>query len=250
MTIMNGFGFPFTSSTVAMLKLATKFLPTPQAFDNAYRAGICGVEFWLDRQVLADWTSVLAMARGFPFYYVLHFPNQPDLEAEALTNAVSLYRGLGCQAMVIHEPQYDRYAEAILGLDASVRLAMENHGLDREGFERWAQRNRWLTLDVEHLWKYTLGDVPLDKLLEALEVFLGNHGEKLRHVHLPGYVPGGKEHNAMHHGAVMAAPVLTALARGGFSGLVVSEAALEQQDLGSLLEDVTFFEDWLKRRPW
>lgn len=228
-----------------MFTLATKFLPDNlQAFDTAHQVGIRGVEFWLDDGLLADWKTILSMANGYPFRYALHFPNEGVLQADTLRNAVCLYNGLKCRAMVIHQPMYDQYADDLLGLDPSLHLAVENHGLDKAGFSRWAEQNRWLTLDVEHLWMYTLDDTSLENLLAYLDQFLSRHGRQLRHVHLPGYRVGGKEHCPMYYSADMANGVLGLLADYGFSELVVSEADKEYQNHDDLSQDLAVFRSW------
>ena len=120
--------------------------------------------------------------------------------------------------MVIHQPMYDQYADGLLSIEPSLHLAVENHGCDVAGFDRWAEQSRWLTLDVEHLWMCTLQDAPLENLLACLGEFLSRHGKKLRHVHLPGYRVGGDEHRPMHYGGEMVSRVLGLLADCGFSG--------------------------------
>ena len=87
---------------------------------------------------------------------------------------------------------YDRYAEALLRLDPGVRLAVENHRLSPAGLIDWAEGNPGLALDIEHLWKFTLLDAPLGRLLDEVRAFLAHFGGKLRHVHLPGYWPGSR----------------------------------------------------------
>jgi hypothetical protein len=232
-----------------MLTLATKFRPDEtQAFNTAHRAGIAGVEFWLNAALLVNWASIAAMARKYPFRYVLHFPNDGVLDAAAVENVARLYNELNCRTMVIHRPMYDQYAKRLLTVAPSLRLAVENHGLDAAGFHRWAAENRWLTLDVEHVWMSTLRDAPLEDLLACLDQFLSQHGEKLCHVHLPGYQIGGREHRPMHYGAEMATAVLGLLTTYGYSELVVSEADTEYQILDELRQDVAMFENW--RRSW
>ncbi|MEZ6146924.1 MAG: histidinol-phosphatase [Planctomycetaceae bacterium] len=98
--------------------------------------------------------------------------------------------------------------------------------------------------DVEHLWKFTLQDAPLDVLLEVLDGFFGSHFDKIAHVHLPGYFPSEEEHRPMSSSPVAVRSVLSLLADYGFSGLVVSEADPEYQTLEGLREDVDFFHEW------
>ena len=121
---------------------------------------------------------------------------------------------------------------------------MENHRLSREGFREWGERNAGLTLDVEHLWMFTLKDAPLDELLEATRDCLARFGDKVRHVHLPGYWPGFAEHRPMYCSRELVFPVLSLLEEFGFGGLVVSEANEAYQNANDLAIDVLFVETW------
>ncbi len=227
-----------------MLRLATKFIPQVRHFETAYRAGFRCAEFWLDADLLCNWESVASLARDYPLQYALHFPNRGDLHEEAIAGAICLYEELDCTALVIHEPMRGRYQERLLQLNPSLRLAVENHNLDPAGFEDWALQNRWLTLDVEHLWYLTLKDAPLADLIEKLENFLQRFSDRLAHVHLPGYLPGYQEHRPMYCSREMVFAVLTLLEDYGFSGLVVSEADLEYQNRSELRMDTLLFDRW------
>jgi sugar phosphate isomerase/epimerase len=227
-----------------MLSLATKFLPERLAFETAVEAGFRAAEFWLDANLLAKGEEIAAVASRFPFRYALHFPNRGPVDNDALKSCVTLYRQLKCTAIVIHQPMFDRHGAALLEQDPDLDLAIENHVLDLPKFDGWADRSPGLTLDVEHLWKFTLHDAPLTTLLEHVERFLNRHAKKLQHVHLPGYVPGGEEHCPIHHSPEMAAEVLTRLTAHGFSKLVVSEADAPFQTAEFLVKDVEWFENW------
>lgn len=227
-----------------MLSLATKFLPERLAFETAAEAGFRAAEFWLDANLLEKGAEIAAVAGRFPFRYALHFPNHAPISPEALKACVSLYRQLKCTAIVIHQPMFDRYASVLREIDPEMDLAVENHVLDLPNFDRWADGNPGLTLDVEHLWKFTLCNAPLGDLLEKVDRFLERHAAKLQHVHLPGYVPGGEEHCPIHHSPQMATEVLTRLAEHGFSKLIVSEADQPFQTLEFLQQDVDWFEKW------
>jgi sugar phosphate isomerase/epimerase len=231
-----------------MLKLATKFRPHSTAFETARRAGFRCVEFWLDPHVLEQWPRVSALAQQYPFRYALHFPNRTDLSSASLRQTVQLYRELDCTALVIHQPMYEKYAEFLLRLEPALELAVENHRLDESSLLRWAQESPGLTLDVEHLWKFTLEDCSLDDLVDAVDRLLVRHVEKLQHVHLPGYWAGSDEHRPMHHAQPMVVPVLSLLADYGFSKLIVSEANEAYQNLDDLSRDVQLYESWLSQR--
>ena len=227
-----------------MFRLATKFCPIPEAFETARGAGFRAAEFWLSADVLSSWRHVLETARVHPLYYAVHFPNQRDLNAETVEQAVLLCRDLECTALVIHQPLFDLYEETLYRLEPKLPLAVENHQLNHLEFDRWAERNPGLTLDVEHLWKYTLKDGPLDELLATLEGFLTRFGDKLHHVHLPGYRIGAQEHGPMHVSPEMVTCVFTLLADYGFEELVVSEADEEFQNDADLRRDVALFRSW------
>jgi sugar phosphate isomerase/epimerase len=217
-----------------MLKLATKFLPRRLALETAYSAGFRYAELWLGPAILAEWQTVLELVRSYPNGYVLHFPNSLDLSLEMLEPIVALYRQLGCRCMVIHQPSYDKFREALLRLDPGLRLAVENHILSPDELVDWAEQNSGLTLDVEHLWKYTLRDTSLEKFREEVRVLFGRYGDKLLHIHAPGYFPGSKEHRPMYCSRDMVFPLLSLLAEARFEGFVVSEVDTEYQNVREL----------------
>jgi len=227
-----------------MLKVATKFAPRQPDFERAHRAGFRCAELWLDAAVLADWQAIAGLARGYPFAYAVHFPNRLEHAGPALEQAVQLYRALDCHSMVIHQPLFDRHHEELLRLGPALRLAVENHKLDPERFTQWAERNPGLALDVEHLWKFTVCDGPLDRLLQEVKAFLRRFADKLRHVHLPGYVPGFAEHRPMYCAREMVFGVLSLLAEFRFEGLIVSEVNPAYQTPNDLRMDVLLFDTW------
>ncbi len=230
-----------------MLRLATKFAPKPQTLEQAYRAGFRNAELWLDQNVLADWKTVLDLTRHYPNSYAMHFPNQLNLPSKSLEETVALYRSLGSRCLVIHQPMFDRYGETLLGLEPTLIPAIENLKLTPQAFNEWAEKNPGLALDVEHLWKFTLKDVPLAQLLEQVRAFLARFADKLRHVHLPGYWPGLAEHRPMYCAREMVFPVLSLLDEAHFEGLVVSEVEMEFQNLLELRMDVLLFDVWRER---
>src|SRR5206468_3381229 len=139
-----------------MIGIATKFAPTPEAFALAQEAGFRRAEFWTDAAVLARWQEVAALARAHPFDYAIHFPNRLDQSPATLEHTASLSRELDCAAVVIHQPHVDRHGPALLRIAPDLPLAVENHKLTPKEFDRWAEDNAGLALDVEHLWKFTL----------------------------------------------------------------------------------------------
>jgi hypothetical protein len=236
----------FKDFGVGMLSLATKFVAERSAFETAYGAGFRAAEFWLDANWLAKTESIASVAHDFSMRYALHFPNQGPLSHNLLQATADLYRRLDCTALVIHQPMFDRYAADLKKIDPDLHLAVENHVLDLAGVDRWAELSPGLTLDVEHLWKFTLQDAPLATLLEHVDRILGRYAGKLHHVHLPGYLPGREEHQPIHYSEQMASEVLTRLAAHGFSKLVVSESEVVFQTSEFLRKDVDFFERWAR----
>jgi sugar phosphate isomerase/epimerase len=227
-----------------MLKLATKFVPTRDAFEIAHRAGFRNAELWLDASVLADWKPIVPVARDYPFEYVLHFPNRTDLSPATLEQCVELYRALDSRCLVIHQPMCDKYHKTLTDLDRGLRLAVENHALTPDGLRDWAESNPGLTLDIEHLWMLTFRGNPLPHMLEELRQLLSRFASKLRHVHLPGYVPGFEEHRPMYCSREMVFAALSLLADVEFEGLVVSETREDFQNPNELRMDVLLFDVW------
>jgi hypothetical protein len=226
-----------------MLKLATKFAPTPTALETAYRAGFRYAEIYLDEAVLTRWQNIAELTRDYPLAYALHFPNRP-LPAAALEAAVALYQQLDCRCLVIHQPMFDRYHQTLLSLEPNLRLGIENHKLTPEGFTAWAERSPGLTLDVEHLWKFTVRDGPLSSLLDHLQGFLARFADKLLHVHLPGYWPGFVEHRPQYCSREMVFAVLNLLHKVRFAGLIVSEVNQPFQNPLELRMDTLLFDVW------
>lgn len=231
-----------------MFQLATKLKPSREGLEAAEQAGLSAVEFWTDASTLEGQAQLAALVGDFEFQVVVHFPNRGQLSHEHLSNAVQLYEALSCEAMVIHQPMFAKYGEDLLALSPSLRLGVENHRLSVEQFGLWAESNRWLTLDVEHLWKFTLGDCPLSELDAALKEFLAKFGHKLAHVHLPGYLPGCEEHRPMYCSRDMIMVVLSSLADAGFEGLVVSEVNAQFQNVHDMGMDVLLVDRWRQLR--
>jgi hypothetical protein len=232
-----------------MIALATKFAPSPHTFEAARQAGFRRAELWTDAGLLAHWKDVAPLARRYPFEYAIHFPNQRDLPAEVADHAAALYRALGARALVLHQPQYERHGPALVEQCPDIRLAVENGALTVDQFAAWALHNPGLALDVEHLWKFTLPEASLGRILTEVEAFLTRFAGKLHHVHLPGYLPGQAEHRPMYCSRDLVRGVWDLLERFKFDGLVVSEVAVEFQNIHDLTMDVMLLERWqLERR--
>ena len=231
-----------------MFALSTKFAPRRPQFEAAVAAGFRHAEFWLDAALLEDWEQVAALAGEYDMRYVLHFPNRRDLSDDHLRQFVELYRALGCQVSVIHSPMWREYAEAIRGYDSGLVLAVENHRFTPDELENWMETYEALTLDIEHLWKFTLNDAPLVELQQTLARLLATCGDRVRHIHLPGYYPGDEEHRPMYCSRDMVLMAFDQLAEIDYEGFVVAEANDEFQNAHELAMDRLLHAHWLTSR--
>jgi sugar phosphate isomerase/epimerase len=229
------------------MQLATKFKPDADApFQTALAAGLRCAELWTGPDVLDNWQAVVERARRFDLRYALHFPNRRDLTDAHLQNFVELYRALGCRSATIHQLEFDRYGATMQQSADDVCLAVENSHLDVPGFHRWAEANRYLTFDVEHVWFLTLPESHLDAVLEFIVDFLEKHAAKIRHVHMPGYTPGMPDHRPMHTSRMFVTRALTLLRHFGYDGFVVSEVDVQYQNIDDLQKDRVLFEQCMR----
>jgi sugar phosphate isomerase/epimerase len=230
-----------------MLKLATKFAPEPAAFEQAHRAGFANAELFLSETIVSNWEKIVSVARKYPLEYAVHCPNRYELSESTLQHVASLYQALGCGAVVVHQPHMDKFGSRLRELSPGIPLAVENHHLTIPEFDQWADRNPGLTLDVEHLWKFTLLDAPLDDLFKAVRRFLERWSGKLRHVHMPGYLPGNDEHRPMYCSRELVLGAFSLFAEFKFGGLIVSEVSTEFQNPFELEMDVLLFQRWQEK---
>lgn len=230
-----------------MLKIATKFAPEVPAFETAWKAGFRFAEFWLSTDLLKRVDTIVEQAKRYPLAYVPHLPNK-KVDKNAVERVIRLYRGLNCQAMVLHQPMMDAWGAAFAEQAPEMKLAVENHVLDEEQFWDWAEKNPGLNLDVEHLWLFTLKGATLNQVSETLARFLKKYKQKLNHVHLPGYIPGGDEHRPMYCSRDFVFMVWDQLHAAGYEQFVVSEVNGSYQTLQDLKMDLLLFERWRELR--
>ena len=81
-------------------------------------------------------------------------------------------------------------------------------------------------------------------LFTEVRRFLERHRTKLRHVHLPGYLPGYDEHRPQYCSRDMVLGVLSLLSEFEFEGLVVSEVDIAFQKAIDLRMDTLLFDRW------
>lgn len=231
-----------------MLKFSSRVPPDAQRLAMVHNAGFRRVEIFLTPKSIKEWKQIATAAENHDMTYGLHFPNRAPLSDKQLNKTIKLYHRLKCESMVIHQPMYRQYGKKMLEIDSELCLAVENHRLNPKSFWRWAKTYEHLTLDVEHLWKHTLKQSPFDDLLSMFKKFLKQHGSKLKRVHLPGYEPGGKEHQPLSYNPKLARKVFTALSKMDFQGMIVSETRPSMQNSKHLKNDIAMYERWEKDR--
>lgn len=233
-----------------MIRQATKFAPRSTApFLQAQEAGFQSVEFWLGPKLIDQWEDIVELADSFPFEYALHFPNRAELNTKQLENVVKLYHALSCSAMVIHQPMFDAYGDDLMAIDSSVRLGVENHFLDTDAkLREWAENSPRLTLDIEHLWLFTQPDASVKQLVQSVDLLFEEFGEKIIHIHLPGFLPGFKEHRPQYCSRGMVLKMFSLLADREYGGFVVSETASRYQNPEELMMDRLLYKRWLRKR--
>ena len=231
-----------------MLRLATKFRPVPSHFDTATAAGFRNAEFFLDRDVLDDPTGVIETAREYDLGYALHFPNKPELEVAHLEAVARLYDELSASAVVIHPHMLRQYGEQMRSVHSDIALAEETMRVAPDEFPEWLEAHDHVTLDVEHIWKFSLNDGPIEELFRLVESIFASHGDRVRHIHMPGYLPGYGEHRPMYTSREFCFGIFDILASNGYEHLVVSEVDLEFQNAAELRMDVLLFERWEQQR--
>ena len=231
-----------------MLKLATKFLPERPAFKQAYDAGFRNAELYLNAAVLACVDDVVEISRDFEMNFALHFPNKPELNETHLRNCCRLADELDVSAVVIHEPMFRRYAELLRAIDPKIPLAIENQRVPADRLAAWVHEQGSVTLDIEHIWKFSLHDAPIEELFALVQGVFKRASACIKHIHMPGYLPGPTEHRPMYTSREFCMGVFDILADHNFVGLVVSEVDMPFQNHFELRMDTLLFERWLDIR--
>lgn len=169
-----------------MLRLATKFRPSLSAFETAAAAGFRNAEFYLDASVLDDVDGVIDLAQRFNFGFALHFPNKPELSERHLYAVARLHDELAATATVIHPNMLRRYGDRMKAIHPTISLAEETMRVPADDFLHWVDQHDSVTLDVEHIWKFSLHDGPLADLFALVRTVFSHHGDKVKHIHMPG----------------------------------------------------------------
>jgi sugar phosphate isomerase/epimerase len=227
-----------------MLKHAARTSASSEEFAAANEAEISNLELQVSSDDLLNWEETARAAKEAGFRYAVKFPTSLEVPEQAVENCVKLCAVLNCDTLVIHEPMFRKFGSRIAELAPGLNLAVENNRFNKVRFDEWAGSNDKLTLDVEHFWKFTLNDAPLEVLLEELGLFLQKYGEKLQQVHLSGYQPGQPVHRPMYCNRDMVFSVLSLLAETGFDGFIVSEVSEEYLNRRDLVMDTLLIGSW------
>lgn len=227
-----------------MLQFASKIAPEPALFQLVHDSGFRNTEIWLSEQLLDEVDQIIETAKQYPLGYVAHFPNRGDMTRERLEAVVKLYRELDFQTMVIHQPMLNQCAERIWEIDPDISFAVENGGMPLERFWQWAEESPGLNFDAEHLWIFTLKGGPYGPFAEIMEDFFERYHHKLRHVHMPGCLPGFPEHRPSYMSPRFSCEIWNLLTRYNYQGMAVSELLTEYQTAAHMEADVALFQEW------
>lgn len=231
-----------------MFSLSTKFSPEATNFEKAVFAGYSSAELYTTPTRLMSWRSLSKIARSFELNYALHFPTVGKILHQTAEDMACLARDLNCNIVVVHKEHLD-VAREIKFMAPEIQLAVENHFIHFNDLGNWLRTCSAATLDIEHLWKFTLHDCELSALLPVVKQLLHEHGDKIKHIHLPGYLPGQAEHKPMYCSRDMVLGVFDILYAEDYEGMVVSELNVPFQNEFELKMDRLLFESWQAKQP-
>lgn len=226
-----------------MFKHATRTNANQESFASADEAEITNIELQLTANDLLSWEDTAKIAEKGNFNFVVKFPTTLELTDEQVANCAVLCAALNSPVLVIHEPMFRKYGKQLAEAAPALKLAVENNRHVPGRLVEWA-KNDHLTLDVEHFWKFTLGDVEETTFLTELATFLREHGSKVCQVHLTGYQPGQPVHRPMYCNREVASSVLTLLAEANYEGFIVSEVSPEYFNRRDLVMDAQLIQAW------
>ena len=145
---------------------------------------------------------------------------------------------------VIHPPILRRYGEKMTAIHPEIILAEETMRVPVDEFHSWVRAHDHVTLDIEHIWKFTLHDAPMNQLFDLVRSVFEQSADKVRHVHMPGYLPGQGEHRPMYTSREFCLGIFDILADHNFDGLVVSETDVPFQNPFDMKMDMLLFQRW------
>ena len=227
-----------------MFTHATRTASNADALTTAEEAGISNCELQLTIEDLLNWEDTAKTAKAKGRSILVKFPTSLNVPAEALENCVKLCAVVGCGTLVMHQPMFREYGPQLAELAPTLNLAVENNRQSKARFIEWAETHSSLTFDIEHFWKFTLGDCDQETLLVETAAFLRKYGYKVKAVHMTGYQPGEDVHRPLYMNREATLALLSILAEVEFGGFVVGETAEDLRTHRELAMDVQLVASW------
>lgn len=217
--------------------IAAKCAPSKKILSDIEKAGIEAVELFLSDQMLDNLNKIVKLCKQFPFRYALHAPRygyRPD-------KLVDLAEGLNAEVFVFHNLYWEDEWKNIVEIfkDTKIKLCVENIDSCQALSKIMRRYGLGMCLDLEHLQIEGAGFfeeefVPLIK--------------RASHIHLTGYIYGSELwHTHIHRSPKHSIYLLNLLKDSGYSGFIVSEAGLSQQNYKEFKQLNDFYKMWKKR---
>lgn len=215
------------------MKLATKVEPNIEKLDSLFEVGFQYLEIYTNRKVVDSQTAVDLLI-SYPFHYAVHSP--VDYFDETVINFAHRVgaKTINTHKIVTNERLFElvQYAtQRGITITVENEAFPESHHLDkngnqlptiktydpiRSGGDFWRLQRKVpsvkLCIDVEHA--MIRDEFP--SILESCSRFLG-------HVHLCGYVAGGKHHQPVYNNMTLVEIVVKMLRGCIYTGFVVCE---------------------------
>ncbi|MBU2541505.1 MAG: sugar phosphate isomerase/epimerase [Candidatus Omnitrophica bacterium] len=214
--------------------LAVKSAPELRILSDIEKAGICGVELYLNGQMLGNLDVLIALCRRFSFSYAVHAPHDlgtPDKLSE-------LVKAIGAKIVVFHNIYWEDEWLDITKIFTPIKtkLCVENTHSVHEPLKFMRRFGLGRCLDVEHLQLECCG-VYEEEFLPVIK--------DASHIHLTGYVFGSDLwHTHLHQSPDHSLYMLDLIRRAGYSGFVVSEARASLQTYFEFKKLNDFYMSW------
>ena len=223
---------------LAMIKsnitLAAKCAPGKNILSFIKDAGIKAVELYLSQEIMRDIGSIADLCATFPFSYALHAPN--DCHNPAAVERLA--REIGANIVVFHDIFWeDEWKEtAAVFKDSPAKMCIENIKCVHDPLKIMRRYKAARCLDLEHFQMECSG-MHEDELIPAMK--------EASHIHITGYNSGSRLwHTHIHHSPLHGNYLLDLLAKSGYTGMAVSEAAVKYQTAEEFKRLHLFFTEW------
>lgn len=226
-----------------MFKMLTKFFPDAANFEKAVFAGYSSAELHLTPVRLMSWRSLSKIARSYDMDYVMHFPTSGKRTESTCEEIVQLARDINCNLVSVHEVDLS-LADRINRIDPEIRLAVENQDVARGEIDSWIQSFELITLNIDYLWKYTLGHCSFSELSNEVRRLFQTFGNRIASVHLSGIGSDRTRKYPLSESPDTSRMLWDLLAEVQYAGVVVAELDVTFQTAENLTRDLTLFQDW------